>query len=131
MSDSGESMTQRRAQLAADIARQRVEFSSAYRDMGKPIRYFEYGMRGFGFLRQNPWILSVVPAAFTISSAVVGMVRTPKPEPKRSFMEKWAGAETRKKTEAKVDKSLLGHAMRWGGRGWKLYGLYKKARKFL
>jgi hypothetical protein len=124
-------MVQRRARLAADIARQRVEFSSAYRDMGKPIRYFEYGMRGFGFLRQNPWVLSVVPAAFTISSAVVGMVRTPKPEPKRSLFEKLTRTEARKKVESKAEKSLLGHAMHWGGRGWKLYGLYKKVRKFL
>jgi hypothetical protein len=134
MSDPVESADQRRAHLIAEIARQRGEFSVAYRNIGKPIQYFEYGMRGFGFLRQNPWVLSVVPAVFTISSAIVGMTRAPKAEPKLSMIEKLKRATTAKraeKVERKAEKSLLGHAFHWGGRGLKLYRLYKKVRKFL
>jgi hypothetical protein len=136
MSDATESLDQRRAHLIAEIARQRGELAVSYKNIAKPIQYFEYGMRGFGLLRQNPWIFSVVPAAVTITTALVGAVRTPKPaaEPKLSMLEKITrsrAARKAEKIETKAQKSLLGHAMHWGGRGLKFYRVYKKVRKFL
>ena len=74
MSEPGESMDQRRAHLAAQIARQRGELAAAYRNLAKPIQYAEYGVRGFGFLRANPWVLTLVPALVSITSTVVGVV---------------------------------------------------------
>ena len=136
MSEPCDSPSQRRAHLIAEIARQRGEFAVAYKNIGKPIQYFEYGMRGFGFLRQNPWVMSVVPAAFTITSAIVGIVRAPKPvaERKLTMLEKIKRATTAKKAEKeerKVERSLFGHAIHWGGHGLKAYRLYKKLRKFV
>ncbi len=54
--------------------------------MAKPILYTEYGLRGFGFLRQNPWILTVVPAAFSTTTSVLTIIRalTGKSEPKKN-----------------------------------------------
>lgn len=128
MSGLDDTLDQRRSRLAADIARQRSQLASAYHDIARPIHYFEYGMRGFGLLRQNPWILSVVPAGLTILTAITGLVRGPKSAPSRSRPSRIAGEEER---AARPPKTLLGHAMKWGGRGMKAYRLYQKIRKFL
>jgi len=63
----------RSARLTAEIARQRGELVVAYRSLEKPIHYAEYGLRGFGFLRANPWIFAAVPAVFSIASTLLGM----------------------------------------------------------
>ena len=56
MSQDHENFAERRGILSAQIARQRGELAEAYRNIEKPIHYAEYGMRGFGFLRKNPWV---------------------------------------------------------------------------
>ena len=55
MSLRHEDFSERRGLLSAEIARQRGELAEAYRNLEKPIHYAEYGLRGFGFLRKNPW----------------------------------------------------------------------------
>ena len=126
---SGESMDQRRAEIAARIARQRDELTAAYRNLATPITYVQSGMKGFSFLRRNPWVLSVVPAVFTVTSAVVGIVRNkPAVKDKRPRRSKWEDAEKR---AAKESKSIGGHLAKWGGRGWKLFQLYRRIRKFV
>jgi len=123
MSESAESMEQRRAHLAATIARQRGQLAEAYRNIEKPIRYTEYGMKGFGFLRQNPWVLTAVPAALSISSTIFGLVRN-KPV-------KAAPRQRQSKDEERRPKGFIGHATKWGGRGVKLFQLYRKYRRYL
>jgi hypothetical protein len=132
MSENGETLAEKQRRLAADIARQRGQLAAAYRDLAKPILYTEYGLRGFGFLRQNPWILTIVPAAFSTTTSVLALVRTltAKPAPKKL---KWFGREAARETERearRVKKTLTDHAMTWGGRGWKLFKLYKRVRKY-
>src|SRR5882757_9887292 len=73
MSMSEESMDMRRKFLADQIARQRGELASAYRNLEKPIHYAEYGMRGFGFVRKNPWVFAAVPAVISIGSTLLGL----------------------------------------------------------
>jgi len=125
MSESGESMDQRRAHLAAQIARQRGELAAAYRNLAKPIQYAEYGVRGFGFLRANPWVLTLVPALVSITSTVVGVVRNKpaKPAPRQRH-------KLERETEREA-KGLIQHVAKWGGRGWKLFKLYRGVRRFL
>ena len=125
MSFRDDSLNERRRELTAQIARQRGDLAEAYRNLAKPIHYAEYGLRGFGFLRQNPWIFSVVPAAIAVTSSVVGLVRN-KPA-KRSRAPKWSDEERRAE---KVPKSFGGHVLKWGGRGWKLFRLYGRLRKY-
>jgi hypothetical protein len=133
MSANGESLAEKQRRLSADIARQRGQLAAAYRDIAKPILYTEYGLRGFGFLRQNPWILTIVPAGLSTTTSIIAIIRTftgGKASPRKA---KWFGREAEKETEraAKREaKGLAGHFVKWGGRGWKLFRLYKKARKF-
>src|SRR5471030_1533696 len=81
MSSSENDFITHRAQIVAEIARQRGELAAAYRDLEKPIRYTEYGMRGFGFLRSNPWIFVAVPAVFSVASNLLGLGRKPSSRP--------------------------------------------------
>jgi YqjK-like protein len=131
MSFRDDNLNRRRHELAATIARQRGELANAYRELAKPIQYAETGLRGFNFLRQNPWVVSVVPAAFTITSSLVGILRG-KPAPKLSRASRLAADEEEAaRLTRKAPKSLAGHVATWGGRGWKLFRLYRKVRKFL
>jgi hypothetical protein len=133
MSANGESLAEKQRRLAADIARQRGELTNAYRDIAKPILYTEYGLRGFGFLRQNPWILTIIPATFSTTTSVFALLRNFKGSKTEPRKFKWFGRDAEKETErvAKGEaKGIAGHVMKWGGRGWKLFRLYNKARKF-
>ena len=60
----------RRKALAAEISRLRGELAQAYLQLEKPIRYTEQGMKGFGFVRQNPWVITAVPATISLVSAL-------------------------------------------------------------
>ncbi len=132
MSADGESSAEKRRRLAADIERQRGQLATAYRDIAKPILYTEYGLRGMGFLRQNPWILTIVPAASSTTTSVVGLIRNlqgfkSKPAPTGWFKRGERDAE--RKAERKA-KGVAGHLATWGGRGWKLFKTYRRVRKY-
>ena len=122
MSDS---IDQRRAQLSATIARQRGELAQAYVNLAKPIQYAEQGLRGFGFLRANPWVLTAVPAVFSITGTVVNLLRNKPAKPKARAVQSLEREVERK------PKDLKGHIVTWGGRGWKLFQLYRRYRKYL
>ena len=64
----------RRNQLATEIARQRGELVEAYRQLEKPIRYTEYGMKGFAFIRQNQWLLTAAPALLGSLPSIFNLV---------------------------------------------------------
>jgi hypothetical protein len=128
MSFRDDTLNERRRELASKIAHQRGQLANAYRDLAKPIQYAETGLRGFNFLRQNPWVISVVPAGFTILSSMLGIVRGGK-TPKLS--RRAALVEEEERLARKAPRSFGGHVVKWGGRGWKLFRLYRKMRKFL
>lgn len=108
----------RRQELVAQISRQRGELAQAYRNLEKPIHYAEYGMRGFGFIRNNPWIFVAAPAVF-------GMVRT-------AF-----GWRKKKASKSSPDQGQLQAGKKdkplqvWAGRAWQLYQLYCRVRHLL
>jgi len=120
MSLRHENFAERRGLLAAEIARQRGELAEAYRNIAKPIHYAEYGLRGFGFLRKNPWVVAAVPAVVSIASTLLGLKKklSSKPLPKR-----------RQDLEARP-KGILGHAVKWGGHGWRLFKIYRRVRRY-
>jgi hypothetical protein len=121
MSEEYESFEEKRRHLIADIARQRGELGEAYRNLEKPIRYAEYGVRGFGFVRNNPWLLVAAPAALKIAATLIGLsrVKPGKPVPRQ-----------RQKIEPSEPKGLTGHLLRWGGHGWRLFKLYRRVRRY-
>jgi len=119
-----ESMDQRRARLAATIASQRGELAEAYRNLEKPIQYGEYALRGFGFLRKNPWVITVVPAVFSIGSTLLGLRKSKEPKISRGQRQEPERLE-------KQPKGFVGHAMKWGGHGFRLFKFYRRVRKYM
>jgi hypothetical protein len=120
MSADQETFAQRRSHLAAQISRQRGELAEAYRNLEKPIHYAEYGLRGFGFLRKNPWVFVAVPAVFKVASTLIGLKtkKSPKPAPKQ------------RQSVEPPPKGWKKHAVTWGGHGWKLFQLYRRVRHY-
>ena len=116
-----EDFAERRRHLAAEIARQRGELAEAYRNLEKPIHYAEYGMRGFGFLRKNPWVFAAAPAVFSIASTLLGLKnkKSSKPAPRQ------------RQSIGDRPKGWKKHVVTWGGRGWRLYKLYRRVRTYL
>jgi hypothetical protein len=116
----GENLSERRGLLVAQIARQRGELAEAYRNLEKPIHYAEYGLRGFGFLRKNPWVIAAVPAVVSIASTLLGLgkKKSPKPMP------------VQRQSVENRPKGIVGHALKLGGHGWRLYKLYRRVRTY-
>jgi hypothetical protein len=110
--------TTRRNQLAAEIARQRGELARAYLNLEKPIHYAEYGMRGLGFIRNNPWIFAAVPALFSIGRTVFGG--------KKKRVSKTLPGQEQNQTGKKTRPLQV-----WGSRVWQLYQFYRRVRHFL
>ena len=107
----------RRDQLAVEIARQRRELVQAYIHLEKPIRYTEYGMRGFGFIRSNPWIFAAAPALFSIVKIAFGG--------KKKKSSQSSPAQEQTPVENKKPLQL------WANRAWRLYQLYRRVRTFI
>jgi hypothetical protein len=141
VSAENETLAEKQRRLAADIARQRGQLAGAYRDIAKPILYTEYGLRGMGFLRSNPWILTIIPASLSTTTSVLAIAKTLmglKSSPKKA---KWFGKagrtaerEVERDAEREVKrgkKSITDNLLHWGGHGWKAYKIYRRVRKFL
>jgi hypothetical protein len=120
MSLDHENFAERRGLLAAQIARQRGELAEAYRNLEKPILYTEYGLRGFGFLRQNPWLFVAAPAVIKLASTLIGLKTKKSSTPSTSQRQ---GIENR-------PKGIVGHAVKLGGHGWRLFKLYRRVRAY-
>ena len=126
-----ESIAQRRARLAADIARQRSEFAVAYRNLHKPIEMGESGLRVLGFMRQNAWIFNAVSTSISTVTFLFGV----KEMVTGKSAAKAAAAKERKalerEAERKKSRSLVDHALHWGGHGWRVYKIYNRVKKYL
>ena len=120
MSLPRENFAERRGLLVAQIARQRGELAEAYRNLEKPIHYAEYGMRGFGFLRKNPWVIVTVPAVFSIASTLLGLRK------KKSS----APPPVQRQSIENEPKGFKKHLVTWGGHGWRLYKFYRRIRPY-
>lgn len=118
-----EDFAARRAELAAQIARQRGELFSAYQELEKPIRYTEYGMRAFGFVRQNPWLLTAVPAVFSLAFNFAGGRGKRKPSPALAASPESA-AEPGKLS--RVSQVVVGGARQL----LRAYNAYRRVRSF-
>jgi len=112
MSVSTDESIARRELLSRDIARQRSELAEAYRNLETPIRYAEYGIKGFGFLRANPWIVMAVPTALKlVFSAIGGKKKSSNLPPAQSGRRNI------------VSRAVSG--------GWQLYQLYRRVRSLI
>jgi hypothetical protein len=111
----------RRELLAAQIAQQRVELAQAYRRLEKPLHYAESGLRGAGFIRNNPWIWVAAPALFSFLLTNFGRKQKKSSQP-QSNQGQPSGDEP---------KGIKKHAVVWGGRAWQLYQLYRRVRHLL
>jgi len=107
----------RRARLATQIARQRQDLVDAYGQLEKPIRYTEYGMRGFGFIRQNPWIMAAVPLVFNMISTAFGWKK-----------EKSSPSLVKSGSKLYLARQVAAAGVR---HGWNLYQLYRRVRSII
>ena len=121
MSLPRENFAERRGLLAAQIARQRAELAEAYGNLEKPLHYAEYGLRGFGFLRKNPWIFAAAPAVVSIASTLVGLKQKKSSKPLPNLRQ----------SIEKHPKGWKKHAVTVGRNGWRLYKLYRRIRTYL
>ncbi|MCE0521331.1 MAG: hypothetical protein LV480_00280 [Methylacidiphilales bacterium] len=119
-SELPEDFAERRRHLIADIARQRGELAVAYRNLERPIHYAEYGLRGFGFLRKNPWVFMAVPTAFKLASVLMGLKKKKasdsRPNPRRNLEGK--------------PKGFGKHIVALGKNGWRLFQLYRRIKPY-
>lgn len=112
----------RRSRLAGQIARQRGELSEAYLKLEKPIRYTEYGMRGFGFIRQNPWVVAAVPLVFNFAASLFGLRK------KKSSAASSENVQSMEKSKLGKAKQVLSAGVR---HGWQLYQLYRRVKSLI
>jgi hypothetical protein len=126
---SGESIDQRRARLAADIARQRGEFGAAFRNLERPIHYTENAMRGFGFLRENAWIFSAVSTSLTVTSTVMGLFGLGKGKP--SALTTAQRKRLSELERERLPKGFAGKVMKWGGHGFRAFKIYRRIKRFI
>jgi len=130
-----EDFIMRRNKLAGEIARQRGELADAYRQLEKPIRYTEYGMKGFGFIRQNQWILTVAPAMlgslpsiFNLVSSAVGWKKKKKVAPVQPEIR----AVEKESTGTLKKMSRVSQAVMTGmEHGVRAYNLYRRVRSLI
>lgn len=116
-----EDFATRRAQLAAQIERQREELAQAYQNLEKPIRYTEYGLRGFGFIRRNPWIFVAVPAVFNLAGNLFSF---------RKRKKSSGPSLTQEQNLSRIEK--IKKPLRvWTGRALQAYQIYRRVRSFL
>jgi hypothetical protein len=118
-----EDFVERRRRLSAEIARQRADFSQAYARLEHPIRYADYGIRGLGFLRSNPWIFAAAPAAVSIIKTLLSGA-APK-------LKKSPNTHASSQTHAPA-KGRLGQTVSLvANNGWRLFQLYRRIRSYL
>jgi len=131
LEQTSESMAQRRARLTHEISRQRADLATAYRNLHKPIEMGESGLRVLGFMRQNAWIFTAVPASINIVTFLFGV----KEMVLGKSAAKAAAAKERKALEREVERkksrSLVDHALHWGGHGWRVYKIYNRVKKYI
>ena len=115
----------RRQVLIAQIESQRLELAQAYRQLEKPIHYGEQALKGFGFLRRNPWVAMAAPGVTSLLFSGIGfLLRRGKPVVKAEPVSREHIIEALRAEEAKTKKPMrkyLGYAI-------KAFQLYRRFR---
>jgi hypothetical protein len=121
----------RRQTLTAQIESQRMELTQAYRQLEKPIYYGEQALKGFGFLRRNPWVAMAAPGVTSLLFSGIGfLLRRGKPAAKH---EKLSHEEivAALKTEAEEAKAAKKPMRKYLGYAFKAFQLYRKFRPLI
>jgi hypothetical protein len=125
----------RRQRLVGAIARQRTDLVEAYRQLEKPIRYTEYGMKGFAFIRQNQWLLTAapallgsVPSIINLVSSAFGWRKKKKVVPiQRQAPSPEVAVPTTTKKLSRVSQAVMGGVEQ----GLRAYNLYRRVRSLI
>jgi hypothetical protein len=121
----------RRQTLIAQIESQRMELNQAYRQLEKPIHYGEQALKGFGFLRRNPWVAMAAPGITSLVFSGLGLLlRRGKPKVEHRHLDREEiiaalkeEAEEAKKTKKPIRK-MFGYAI-------KAFQFYRKYRPLI
>ena len=121
----------RRQTLIAQIESQRMELTQAYRQLEKPIFYGEQALKGFGFLRRNPWVAMAAPGVTSLLFSGLGFLLRrgkPKVEHKLPDREEIIAAL---KAEAEEAKKMKKPVRKYLGYAFKAFQLYRKYRPLI
>ena len=126
--------SERRDQLARQIAGQRRELAEAYRDLGKPLFYAQSGIKGVQIVRQNAWLIALAPSVIGIVNGLLGLRK--KDAPKRGLFDFWKKqAGTPQEEAAEIESRARRRARpllrRLIGHGVTAFKLYRKIRPFI
>jgi malate synthase len=126
----------RRDSLAREISRQRGELAQAYRQLEKPIRYTEYGMKGFAFIRQNQWVLTVAPALMGSIPSIINLVSSAfgwRKKKKAVLVQHVSPAPSQGASPTTAKKlSRVSQALMSGAeQGVRAYNLYRRIRSLI
>jgi len=118
----------KRQTLIAQIESQRMELRQAYCQLEKPIHYGEQALKGFGFLRRNPWVAMAAPGVTSLLFSGIGaLIRRGKPVPKVEPIGREQIIEALRTEEAKAKKPLR----KWIGYAYKAFQLYRRYRPLI
>jgi len=112
---------ERRADFTNLIARQRHELGAAYANLAQPLHYAELGLRGFGFIRQFPWIVVLAPTLLSAVFSSLGFL-----------LRRGEPAKLSRKELREIEEGIRrprSTAMIWVGRGLKLLQFAFKLRR--
>ncbi len=118
----------RRQVLIAQIESQRLELAQAYHQLEKPIQYGEQALKGFGFLRRNPWIAMAAPGVTSLLFSGVGLLlRRGKPTAKEEPVSREKIIEALRHEESKAKKPMR----KYLGYAFKAFQLYRRFRPLI
>ena len=131
----------RRKLLADEIARQRVYLTQAYDNLEKPIRYAEYGMKGYSIFRNYQWVFMAVPPVISIFSALASNFfgrkkekarKNAPPVPPAASPQTIPGPYLPGQQQAirNQPEGVKKAALIWAGRAWELFQLYRRVKPY-
>jgi hypothetical protein len=120
-------------QLIEDIESQRLELVHAYRGLGKPLAYTQTAIRGAQALKQNAWLIALLPTAISLAFSFFGWKKkgktgllgllglSPAEEEKAAMKQEMRQSASRLKRP--LLRKMLGH-------GWSLFKIYRRVRPY-
>jgi hypothetical protein len=125
----------RREHLAKLMARQRADLAEAYRDLGRPLKYTQVGIKGLQAVKENAWIIGVAPTVVGLLFTLFGLKKADKTRSKWfpfSFgKKKRAAVEEAGEAEGEVSRRARPLLTRLLRHGISAFKVYRKVRPFI
>jgi hypothetical protein len=126
------SLATRRENISRQIARQRTELAEAYRDLGRPLRYTQTAVKGVQMLKENAWLLTLVPTVVGLASTLFGLKKkTAKKWPKWLPLGKRRTKAELEEEGEKISRRTRPLLARLLGHGISAFKVYRRVRPYI